>query len=83
MGRCLRLIMAVIRCLLTTPITLLAEDRLGLHPLPDYCARSGLLPPGQDGSPHTKTAAEHLSVLGRLQFISRFEHGFVTPGFEG
>jgi len=24
---------------LTTPITLLAEDRLGLHPLPDYYAR--------------------------------------------
>jgi transposase len=23
------------RCLLTTPITSLAEDRLGLHPLPD------------------------------------------------
>jgi hypothetical protein len=27
------------RCLLTAPITLLAEDRLGLHPLPDYYAR--------------------------------------------
>jgi hypothetical protein len=27
------------RRLLTTPITLLAQDRLGLRPLPDYYAR--------------------------------------------
>jgi len=35
---------AQLRCSLTAPITPLAEDSLGLHPLPDYCAR----PPGQD-----------------------------------
>ena len=35
----LPLVVHELRCLLAAPITLLAEDRLGLRPLPDYYAR--------------------------------------------